>query len=85
MRELFREFAAHRSMARRRNDEAVFLAWKTADLTRCKKLPELKDLLNRTPVGPHRQSIREMRDHVEALSKLIGVPLQKAKGKRTER
>jgi hypothetical protein len=76
---LFREFAAHKAKAVRRNEEAVFLAWKTADLTRCQKLPDLKTLLNRQPVGPHRQSIREMRDNVEALSKLIGVPLQKAK------
>jgi hypothetical protein len=80
---LFREFVAHKALATRRNEAAVFLAWKTADLMRCQKLPELKTLLNKAPVGPHRQSMREMRDNVEALSKLIGVPLQKAKGKRT--
>jgi hypothetical protein len=82
---LFREFVAHKARSKRQHEETIFLAWKTADLTRCKTLPDLQKLLNRAPSGPQKQSIREMRDNLEAIGKLIGTPLQKAKGKRGKR
>jgi hypothetical protein len=85
IRQLFREMASYRDRLSTEYDRDIRLAWHVAALSRSQKFPELKTLLSRGTQAAEKQSHREMRDNLEALSKLIGAPLQKAKAKRAPR
>jgi hypothetical protein len=76
MRELFREFVVAKRASKRRVQHDIAVAWQTANFTRAAKLPELDKVLAPTNT-PSRQTIKQQRSVLEAISKSYGLTLRK--------
>jgi hypothetical protein len=75
-RELFREIVVWGERERLRHNHEMTLAWQMANLTRAKKLPDLRRLLIAAP-NEKAQSFTEQRTMLETLSARYGGKVRK--------